>query len=152
STADQCSRSISRPRRARRGFFRSFTESSKRRASGAQSRRSSAGHAGAATRSPPGSSGCRWDSRIPRRSARTSSKRLPRFRPSSYIPRMKAKWRGQVIADSDKTIEVGGYHYFPRDAVRMDMLELTPKTASDLECPHGVQFYDVKGEGTRSAR
>ena len=34
----------------------------------------------------------------------------------------------------------------------MDLLETAAKTASDLECPHGVQFYDV-GEGKqRSAR
>jgi hypothetical protein len=27
--------------------------------------------------------------------------------------------------------------------VRLELLEKAPKTASDLECPHGVQFYDV---------
>ena len=42
--------------------------------------------------------------------------------------------------------------YFPRDSVRMDLLRSTPKTASDLECPHGVQFYDVVENGTRSKR
>ena len=33
---------------------------------------------------------------------------------------MKAIWRGQVIAESDRTLEVGGYRYFPRETVRMD--------------------------------
>jgi uncharacterized protein (DUF427 family) len=56
---------------------------------------------------------------------------------------MKAVWHGQVIAESDRTLEVGGYRYFPRDSVRMDLLRMAPKSASDLECPHGVQFYDV---------
>jgi uncharacterized protein (DUF427 family) len=56
---------------------------------------------------------------------------------------MQAIWRGEVIADSDRTLEVGGYRYFPRDSVKMDRLKLTPKTANDLKCPHGVQFYDV---------
>jgi uncharacterized protein (DUF427 family) len=56
---------------------------------------------------------------------------------------MKAIWRGQVIAESDRTVEKGGYHYFPRDSVRMDLLRLAPKSGSDLACPHGVQFYDV---------
>jgi hypothetical protein len=28
---------------------------------------------------------------------------------------MKAIWRGQVIAESDRTLEVGGYRYFPRE-------------------------------------
>ncbi len=65
---------------------------------------------------------------------------------------MKATWRGQAIAESDRTLEVGGYRYFPRETVRMDLLRLAPKTASDLECPHGVQFYDVVEGATRSKR
>jgi uncharacterized protein (DUF427 family) len=65
---------------------------------------------------------------------------------------MKAIWHDQVIAESDRTLEVGGYRYFPRDAVRMDLLHAVPKTESDLECPHGVQFYDVAENGVRSER
>lgn len=65
---------------------------------------------------------------------------------------MKAIWRGKTIAESDGTLEVGGYRYFPRDAVRMDLLQAVAKTASDLECPHGVQFYDVVEGGVRSPR
>ncbi len=65
---------------------------------------------------------------------------------------MKAIWRGQVIADSDRTLEVGGYRYFPRESVRMDLLRRTPKTESDLACPHGVQFYDVADDGVLSER
>jgi len=65
---------------------------------------------------------------------------------------MKAIWRGRVIAESDGTLDVDGYHYFPRETVRMDLLELMPKTGSDLECPHGVQFYDVVEGETRSPR
>jgi uncharacterized protein (DUF427 family) len=65
---------------------------------------------------------------------------------------MKATWRGQVIAESDRTLEVGGYRYFPRDTVRMELLRAAPKTAHDMECPHGVQFYDVVGNGASSPR
>ncbi len=65
---------------------------------------------------------------------------------------MKATWRGRVIAESDRTLEVGGYRYFPRDAVRMELLSQVPKTARDLECPHGVRFYDVGAGAERSAR
>jgi uncharacterized protein (DUF427 family) len=65
---------------------------------------------------------------------------------------MKALWRGTTLADSDATLDVGGYCYFPREAVRMDLLEISPKTARDLECPHGVQFYDVVEGDKRSAR
>ncbi len=65
---------------------------------------------------------------------------------------MKAIWRGQVIAESDRTLEVNGYQYFPRDAVRMDLLRAAPKTQSDLACPHGVQFYDIVEDAVRSER
>ena len=65
---------------------------------------------------------------------------------------MKAIWRGQVIAESDRILEVDGYQYFPREAVHMDLLRLAPKTQSDLACPHGVQFYDVAEDAARSER
>ncbi len=65
---------------------------------------------------------------------------------------MKAIWHGQVIAASDRTLEVDGYQYFPREAVRMDLLRLAPKTQGDLACPHGVQFYDIVGDAARSQR
>lgn len=65
---------------------------------------------------------------------------------------MKALWHGTTLAESDATLEVGGYRYFPRETVRMDLLEAAPKTARDLECPHGVQFYDVVDGDKRSVR
>lgn len=65
---------------------------------------------------------------------------------------MKATVDGRVIADSGNIVEDGGYQYFPRGAVRMDLLQKAEKTASDLKCPHGVQFYDVVVDGKRHAR
>lgn len=65
---------------------------------------------------------------------------------------MQAIWRGEVIADSDRTLEVGGYRYFPRDSVKMELLKVSPLTANDLKCPHGVQFYDVMDATRRSDR
>ena len=56
---------------------------------------------------------------------------------------MKAIWRGHVIAESDRTLVVDGYRYFPREAVAMERLEAAPRSASDRQCPHGVRFYDV---------
>ena len=44
---------------------------------------------------------------------------------------MKAMWRGQVIAESDRTLEVDGYRYFPRATVQMDLLRASPATADD---------------------
>lgn len=65
---------------------------------------------------------------------------------------MKAIVDGNVIAESDDVVECAGYQYFPRAAVRMAWLETAPRTADDLECPHGVQFYDVVIDGARHAR
>jgi uncharacterized protein (DUF427 family) len=65
---------------------------------------------------------------------------------------MKATVDGRVIAESDDIVEAKGYHYFPPDAVRLEWLEKAHKTERDLECPHGVQFYDVVIDGRRHAR
>ena len=65
---------------------------------------------------------------------------------------MKAAIAHNVIAQSDDAVECDGYWYFPGDAVRLAWLEKAPKTASDLECPHGVQFYDVVIDGKRHPR
>ena len=65
---------------------------------------------------------------------------------------MKATLNGQQIAASDDIVEAGGYQYFPPAAVRTEWLEKSPRTAHDLECPHGVQFYDVVIDGVRHQR
>lgn len=65
---------------------------------------------------------------------------------------MKATVNGQTIAESNDIVERGGYHYFPREAVRLEWLEKTPRTSEDLKCPHSVQFYDVVVDGKRHAR
>ena len=65
---------------------------------------------------------------------------------------MKASVDGSVVAESTDIVSVHGYDYFPRSAVRTDWLEKTEKTADDLKCPHGVQFYDVVVDGKRHKR
>ena len=65
---------------------------------------------------------------------------------------MKAKLKDRVIAESEDIVEEGGYHYFPNSDVRLELLEKAERTASDLECPHGVQFYDVVLDGVRHDR
>ena len=65
---------------------------------------------------------------------------------------MKAVLKDRVIAESDDIVAEGGYHYFPTAHVRVELLEKADKTASDLECPHGVQFYDLVIDGRRYAR
>ena len=63
---------------------------------------------------------------------------------------MKATWRGHVIAESDQTIELDGYRYFPPGSVRMEYLTAAPKTPADHRCPHSVQFFDLS-DGTQSS-
>ena len=65
---------------------------------------------------------------------------------------MRASWNGKVIAESERTIEVDGYVYFPRESVRMELLRIAPKNDADRQCPHGVQFYDVVDGGKTAAR
>jgi uncharacterized protein (DUF427 family) len=65
---------------------------------------------------------------------------------------MKATLKSHLIAQSDDIVEKGGYHYFPSSSVHLEWLEKGPKTASDLECPHGVQFYDLVIDGIRHER
>jgi len=65
---------------------------------------------------------------------------------------VKASWNGIVVAESEETREVRGYHYFPRGAVRMELLQPAPRTPKDLECPHGVQFFDVVDGEARGER
>lgn len=65
---------------------------------------------------------------------------------------MKATWNRKAVAVSEQTVEVGGYHYFPRGAVCMEMLRPAARTPRDLECPHGVQFYDLVDADSRGQR
>jgi uncharacterized protein (DUF427 family) len=65
---------------------------------------------------------------------------------------MKAQWRGHLIAATDSPLELHGYWYFPRSAVRMEWLTAAARTEADLRCPHGVQFFDLADRGHRSER
>jgi len=65
---------------------------------------------------------------------------------------MKAVLNEIVLAESDDVVAAAGYDYFPPAAVRADLLEKSERTPKDLECPHGVQFYDVVLGGKRYPR
>ncbi len=59
---------------------------------------------------------------------------------------MKATWNGQVIAESDDTVVVEGNHYFPLDAVNMELV--TPSDHHSM-CPWKGQasYYNVMVDG-----
>jgi uncharacterized protein (DUF427 family) len=65
---------------------------------------------------------------------------------------MKAIWKGQVIAESDRTVVVEGNHYFPKEAVKAEFLRDSP---THTTCPwKGVASYyslQVEGETNRDA-
>jgi uncharacterized protein (DUF427 family) len=65
---------------------------------------------------------------------------------------MKAILDGRTLAESEDVVERGGYAYFPRSAVRMDLLEPAERSAEDLRCPHGVRFYDAVVDDVRHER
>jgi uncharacterized protein (DUF427 family) len=50
-----------------------------------------------------------------------------------------ARWNGEIIAESDATIVVEGNHYFPREAVKPDLLSDSTTTSN---CPwKGTAHY-----------
>lgn len=61
----------------------------------------------------------------------------------------KAIWNGVVIAESDDTVVVEGNHYFPRSALRDDILRESDVRTS---CPWKgtASYYDLELDGARS--
>lgn len=52
-------------------------------------------------------------------------------RPTDYfaVKMVRALCKGTVVAESDDTIVVEGNHYFPRDAVRAELLQASDTTS-----------------------
>jgi uncharacterized protein (DUF427 family) len=52
---------------------------------------------------------------------------------------VQAVWNGTVVAESDETVVVEGNHYFPREAVRSDVLR---ESSTQTRCPwKGLASY-----------
>ena len=62
----------------------------------------------------------------------------------------KAIWNDIVIAESDDTVVVEGNHYFPRSALREDVLRPSETTSV---CPWKgtASYYSLEGGGASSA-
>lgn len=59
---------------------------------------------------------------------------------------MRAIWHGETLAESDDTVIVEGNHYFPRDAVRPEVLRESDHTSV---CPWKgtARYFDVVVDG-----
>lgn len=63
---------------------------------------------------------------------------------------MKAIWNGQVIAESDKTVNIEGNQYFPADSVNMDFFA---SSETHTVCPWKgtASYYNVVVDGKTNA-
>jgi len=61
-----------------------------------------------------------------------------------------ATWNGAVLAESDDTVVVEGNHYFPREAVRDDVLVPSDRTSV---CPWKgtASYYSLSVDGQTNA-
>lgn len=65
---------------------------------------------------------------------------------------MKAIWNGKVIAESEKTLQIEGNHYFPADAVNSNFLN-DSQTTTFCHWKGTASYYhlDVNGKQNRDA-
>ena len=63
---------------------------------------------------------------------------------------VQAKWNGMIVAESDDTVVVEGNHYFPRDAVKADVLGDSSTTSF---CPWKgtASYHSVTVDGETNA-
>ncbi len=61
----------------------------------------------------------------------------------------KAVWNGEVIAESEDTVVVEGNHYFPREALRDDLVR---ESDTHTVCPWKgtASYYTLESGGTTS--
>jgi uncharacterized protein (DUF427 family) len=62
----------------------------------------------------------------------------------------KAVWNGAVIAESEKTVELEGNHYFPPQSLHREYLKPS-KTTSQCPWKGLASYYDVEVGGQRNA-
>lgn len=61
----------------------------------------------------------------------------------------QARLAGALVAQSDHTVAVGGYLYFPRDSVQPGCLAPNPRTSRCL-WKGTAEYFDVIAGGTRA--
>ncbi|MDQ3632511.1 MAG: DUF427 domain-containing protein [Actinomycetota bacterium] len=63
---------------------------------------------------------------------------------------MRATWKGKIIAESDDTVVVDGRHYFPRSAVRTELLSPSQKTTV-CRSKGTANYFTVTVDGQENA-
>jgi uncharacterized protein (DUF427 family) len=58
----------------------------------------------------------------------------------------RAVWRGQVLAESDRTVRVEGNHYFPPESVNRDLMR-TSRTRTTCPWKGKASYYTVVVDG-----
>jgi uncharacterized protein (DUF427 family) len=63
---------------------------------------------------------------------------------------IQAKWKGVILAQSDKTIEIEGNHYFPKESINQDYFK---KTNTHTTCPWKgeASYYSIEVDGETNA-
>jgi uncharacterized protein (DUF427 family) len=65
---------------------------------------------------------------------------------------MKAIWNNQVIAESDKTVQIEGNHYFPQDSINKDFFsDSSTKSMCHWKGEAAYFNVDVNGETNKDA-
>ena len=62
----------------------------------------------------------------------------------------KAIWKGAVIAESEKTVELEGNHYFPPQSLHREYLKPS-RTTSQCPWKGTAHYFDVEVSGERNA-
>ena len=62
---------------------------------------------------------------------------------------MKAIWKNQILAESNKTIVVEGNHYFPPESINKNFFE---KTDTHTTCPWKgtASYYNIVADGEKN--
>jgi uncharacterized protein (DUF427 family) len=62
---------------------------------------------------------------------------------------MKAMWNGAVLAESDRTVEVEGNQYFPRDSIRKEHFKPSD-THTECGWKGTASYYTIEVNGQRN--
>ena len=62
---------------------------------------------------------------------------------------VQARWNGQLIAESDRTVLVEGNHYFPPEDVEFEFLE-TSQTSTHCTWKGGASYFSIVVDGQQN--